>query len=113
MGIAFHHSVSDIPKKEPFRVQQKKSIDFHLNRRTSWCILALRIIYSVSADLPIVLADRNSKLGEEGLDMDEQVNLSPQPISVAAEAVSIPVAADRLYQFAALTAGLFLLFTLL
>jgi hypothetical protein len=45
--------------------------------------------------------------------MDEQVNLSPQPISVAAEAVSIPVAADRLYQFAALTAGLFLLFTLL
>ena len=44
--------------------------------------------------------------------MDEQVNFSPQPISVA-EAVAIPVAADRLYQFAALTAGLFLLFTLL
>jgi hypothetical protein len=45
--------------------------------------------------------------------MDEQVNLSPQPISIATEAVAIPVAADRLYQFAALTAGLFLLFTLL
>ena len=45
--------------------------------------------------------------------MDEQVNLSPQPTPVAAEAAAIPVAADRLYQFAALTAGLFLLFTLL
>jgi hypothetical protein len=45
--------------------------------------------------------------------MDEQVNLSPPPIPVAAEAVAIPVAEDRLYQFAALTAGLFLLFTLL
>jgi hypothetical protein len=45
--------------------------------------------------------------------MDEQMNLSAQPIPVAVEAVAIPVAADRLYQFAALTAGLFLLFTLL
>ena len=54
--------------------------------------------------------------------MDEQVEISPQyspslidvsDASIAGEGVSIPVAADRLYQFAALTAGLFLLFTLL
>ena len=52
--------------------------------------------------------------------MDEQIEISPQfsssPVSdasIAGEGVSIPVAADRLYQFAALTAGLFLLFTLL
>jgi hypothetical protein len=54
--------------------------------------------------------------------MDEQMEISPQfsasPIdvsnsSIAGEGVSIPVAADRMYQFATLTAGLFLLFTLL
>jgi hypothetical protein len=51
--------------------------------------------------------------------MDEQMDISPQfsslpiDVSIAGEGVSIPVAADRLYQFAALTAGLFLLFTLL
>jgi hypothetical protein len=45
--------------------------------------------------------------------MDEQAELLLQPTPIAAEAVAIPVAADRLYQFAALTAGLFLLFTLL
>ena len=54
--------------------------------------------------------------------MDEQMETLPQlcssPMdasnaSIAGEGVSIPVAADRMYQFAALTAGLFLLFTLL
>jgi hypothetical protein len=57
--------------------------------------------------------------------MNEQIDISPQfpyssldpqnilQTSIAAEGASIPVAADRLYQFAALTAGLFLLFTLL
>lgn len=57
--------------------------------------------------------------------MNEQIDVSPQfPYSpldpqnilqtpIAAEGTSIPVAADRMYQFAALTAGLFLLFTLL
>jgi hypothetical protein len=54
--------------------------------------------------------------------MNEQIDLTQQlPFSPldpnnglqAAEGVAIPVAADRLYQFAALTAGLFLLFTLL
>jgi hypothetical protein len=54
--------------------------------------------------------------------MNEQIDISPQlpysPIdaqdaTIAAEGVSVPVAADRMYQFAALTAGLFLLFTLL
>ncbi len=54
--------------------------------------------------------------------MDEQMEISPQfsslPInvsdaSITGEGVSIPVAADRLYQFAALTAGLLMLFTLL
>jgi hypothetical protein len=57
--------------------------------------------------------------------MNEQIDISPQfpyssldpqnilQTSIAAEGTSIPVAADRLYQFAALTAGLFLLFTLL
>jgi hypothetical protein len=57
--------------------------------------------------------------------MNEQMEVSPQCSSspldpqnilqspVAAEGASIPVAADRMYQFAALTAGLFLLFTLL
>ena len=45
--------------------------------------------------------------------MDEEMDLSPQPIPIATEGVAIPVAAERLYQFAELTAGLFLLFTLL
>jgi hypothetical protein len=53
--------------------------------------------------------------------MNEQIDLSPQlPFSpldsqmpVVAEGVSVPVAADRMYQLAALTAGLFLLVTLL
>lgn len=54
--------------------------------------------------------------------MDEQMEISPQfsssPLdvsnaSIAGDGVSIPVAADRMYQFAALTAGFFLLFTLL
>jgi hypothetical protein len=35
------------------------------------------------------------------------------PTAVAIEVVTVPIAADRLYQFAALTAGFFLLFTLL
>jgi hypothetical protein len=35
------------------------------------------------------------------------------PISVAAEGAVVPIAADRLYQLAALTAGFFLLITLL
>jgi hypothetical protein len=35
------------------------------------------------------------------------------PTSAAVEAVVIPVAADRLYQFAALTAGFLLLISLL
>ncbi len=57
--------------------------------------------------------------------MNEQIDISPQfpylPLDpqkilqtpIAAEGVPIPVAADRMYQFAALTSGLFLLFTLL
>jgi hypothetical protein len=54
--------------------------------------------------------------------MDEQMEISPQfssssidvsDASIAGEGMSIPVAADRLYQFAALTAGLLMLFTLL
>ena len=54
--------------------------------------------------------------------MDEQIEISPQlpnsPLdaldaSIGSEGISIPIAADRMYQFAALTAGLFLLFTLL
>jgi hypothetical protein len=70
----------------------------------------------------IARANRDLRYGEERLDVDEQMDISPQfsslPIdvsdaSIAGEGVSIPVAADRLYQFAALTAGLFLLFTLL
>jgi len=39
--------------------------------------------------------------------------LDPESGIQTADGVTIPVAADRLYQFAALTAGLFLLFTLL
>jgi hypothetical protein len=35
------------------------------------------------------------------------------PISDAGEVVAVPIAADRLYQFAALTAGFLLLFSLL
>jgi hypothetical protein len=61
---------------------------------------------------------------EERLSMNEQTeNLSYSPLdsqtglkasgSGIAEGVAIPIAADRLYQFAALTAGLFLLATLL
>ncbi|WP_158945727.1 hypothetical protein [Granulicella sp. S190] len=54
--------------------------------------------------------------------MAEQIDLSPQLHYSSldaqnelphAEGAAIPLAADRLYQFAALTAGLFLLFTLL
>jgi hypothetical protein len=53
--------------------------------------------------------------------MDEQMEISQfsslpidvSDVSIAGEGASIPAAADRLYQFAALTAGLFLLFTLL
>jgi len=54
--------------------------------------------------------------------MNEQIDLSQQlPFSpldpndalTVGEAVAVPVAADRMYQLAALTAGLFLLFTLL
>jgi hypothetical protein len=54
--------------------------------------------------------------------MNEQIDLTQQlPFSAldsnnglqAAEGIVVPIAADRLYQFAALTAGLFLLFTLL
>lgn len=54
--------------------------------------------------------------------MDEQMEISRQfspslidvsDASIAGDGVSISVAADRMYQFAALTAGLFLLFTLL
>jgi hypothetical protein len=52
--------------------------------------------------------------------MNEQIDLSPQmPFSpldpqmpAGAEGVAVPVAADRMYQLAALTAGLFLLVTL-
>jgi hypothetical protein len=53
--------------------------------------------------------------------MNEHIDLAPQlPYStldpksgMQNNGVAAPVAADRLYQFAALTAGLFLLFTLL
>jgi hypothetical protein len=54
--------------------------------------------------------------------MDDQIEMSPQfssspmdvaSASIAGEGMSIPIAADRMYQFAALTAGLFLLITLL
>ena len=51
----------------------------------------------------------------EHIDLSQQLPLSPlDPNGLqAAEVVAVPVAADRMYQFAALTAGLFLLFTLL
>ncbi|MBB5341234.1 hypothetical protein [Tunturiibacter gelidoferens] len=53
--------------------------------------------------------------------MNEQIDLSPElPFSPldpknglrVAEGVAVPIAADRMYQLAALTAGLFLLVTL-
>jgi hypothetical protein len=104
------------------RGSEKNSTDIHLRLETFWCILALTIIYRVLADLSIARANRDAGYSEERLDMDEQMEISPHfssslidvsDASIAAEGMSIPVAADRMYQFAALTAGLFLLFTLL
>ncbi|NYF88114.1 hypothetical protein RBB79_01240 [Tunturiibacter empetritectus] len=52
----------------------------------------------------------------EQIDLTQQLPFSPLDLNKGlqtAEGVVVPIAADRMYQFAALTAGLFLLFTLL
>jgi hypothetical protein len=51
----------------------------------------------------------------EHIDMAPQLPSSPlqtENVLRVAEGVSVPIAADRMYQLAALTAGLFLLVTL-
>jgi hypothetical protein len=51
--------------------------------------------------------------GEANMSEQNETPIHVLPAAVAVEVAAVPIAADRLYQLAALTAGLFLLVTLL